>query len=64
MHLGVQSGAVVLLIRMSDRGTLCKWSFKRDVFFSFYAGIMLVMLLYNAVLYFRCRIDRTNTCCP
>ena len=53
MYLGVQSGKQLSLpIRMSDRGTLRKWSFKRDVFFSFYAGIMLVMLLYNAVLYF------------
>ena len=32
--------------------TCDEWSFMRDVFFSFYAGIMLVMLLYNLVLYF------------
>ena len=53
MYLGVQSGKQLSLpIRISDRGTLRQWSFKRDVFFSFYTGIMLVMLLYNAVLYF------------
>ena len=53
MYLGVQSGKQLSVpIRISDRSTLRQWSFKRDVFFSFYAGIMLVMLLYNAVLYF------------
>ena len=53
MYLGVQSGKQLSLpLRISDRSTLRKWSFKRDVFFSFYAGIMLVMLLYNLVLYF------------
>ena len=53
MYLGVQSGKQLSVpLRISDRSTLRKWSFKRDVFFSFYAGIMLVMLLYNLVLYF------------
>ena len=53
MYLGVQSGKQLSLpIRISDRSTLRQWSFKRDVFFSFYTGIMLVMLLYNLVLYF------------
>ena len=53
MYLGVQSGKQLSLpLRISDRNTLRQWSFKRDVFFSFYAGIMLVMLLYNLVLYF------------
>ncbi len=53
MYLGVQSGKQLSLpLRISDRGTLRLWSFKRDVFFSFYTGIMLVMLLYNLVLYF------------
>ena len=53
LYLGVQSGKQLSLpLRIADRGTLRQWSFKRDVFFSFYAGIMLVMLLYNLVLYF------------
>ena len=53
MYLGVQSGKQLSLpLRISDRSTLRNWSFKRDLFFSFYAGIMLVMLLYNLVLYF------------
>ena len=37
---------------MASLNDLREWSFMRDVFFSFYAGIMLVMLLYNLVLYF------------
>ena len=40
------------LLRVASRMTCATWSFMRDVFFSFYAGIMLVMLLYNLVLYF------------
>ena len=36
MYLGVQSGKQLSLpLRISDRSTLRKWSFKRDVFFSF-----------------------------
>ena len=53
IYLGVKSGKQISLpLRVASLNDLREWSFMRDVFFSFYAGIMLVMLLYNLVLYF------------
>ena len=53
VYLGVKSGKQISLpLRVASLNDLREWSFMRDVFFSFYAGIMLVMLLYNLVLYF------------
>ena len=53
IYLGVKSGKQLSLpLRIAKRSTLREWSYKRDVFFAFYTGIMLVMLLYNLVLYF------------
>ena len=52
VYLGVKSGKQISLpLRVANLNDLREWSFMRDVFFSFYAGIMLVMLLYNLVLY-------------
>ena len=53
VYMGVKSGKQISLpLRVASLNDLREWSFMRDVFFSFYAGIMLVMLLYNLVLYF------------
>ncbi len=53
IYMGVKSGKKISLpLRVASLEKLREWSFRRDVFFSFYAGIMLVMLLYNLVLYF------------
>ncbi len=53
VYVGVKSGKQISLpLRVASLNDLREWSFMRDVFFSFYAGIMLVMLLYNLVLYF------------
>jgi len=53
IYLGLQSGKQLLVpLRIAKPSELQTWSFGRDLFFSFYTGIMLVMLLYNLVLYF------------
>lgn len=53
IYMGFKSGKQISVpLRVASLNELREWSFMRDVFFSFYAGIMLVMLLYNAVLYF------------
>lgn len=53
VYIGVKSGKqVVVPIRLARNSTLREWGLTRDLFFSFYLGIMLVMFLYNAVLYF------------
>ena len=53
VHLGVKSGKqMVLPVRMERPARLRSYSLGRDLFFAFYGGIMMVMLLYNLVLYF------------
>ena len=53
MYVGVKSGKQLMLpMRVAPKSQLREWSSRRNVFYSFYAGIMLVMLLYNLVLYF------------
>ena len=59
VYLGVKSGKqLVLPLRVNAKATIQKWTVKRDLFFSMYFGIMLVMLLYNLILYFTVE-DRT-----
>ena len=59
IYLGVKSGKqLVLPLRVNAKATIQKWTVKRDLFFSMYFGIMLVMLLYNLILYFTVE-DRT-----
>ena len=53
VHLGVKSGKqMVLPVRMERPARLRSYSLGRDLFFAFYGGIMMVMLLYNLLLYF------------
>ena len=53
MYVGVKSGKQLMLpMRVAPKSQLRQWSSRRNVFYAFYAGIMLVMLLYNLVLYF------------
>lgn len=53
VYLGVKSGKqIVLPLRWSSSANIKRWSKSRDLFFSLYIGIMLVMFLYNLVLYF------------
>ena len=53
VFLGVKSGKqLVLPLRLERKSVLNEWSFSRDLIYSMYIGIMLVMLLYNLVLYF------------
>lgn len=59
VYLGVRSGKqLVLPLRVNAKSTIQKWTVKRDLFFSMYLGIMMVMLLYNLILYFTVE-DRT-----
>ena len=59
VYLGVKSGKqIVLPVRIDTKATINEWTQSRDLFFSMYIGIMLVMLLYNLVLYFSVE-DRT-----
>jgi signal transduction histidine kinase len=59
IYLGVKSGKqLVLPLRFNTKATIQKWTVKRDLFFSMYLGIMLVMFLYNLILYFTVE-DRT-----
>lgn len=59
VYLGVKSGKqLVLPLRVNDKATFQKWGQSRDLFFSMYVGIMLVMFLYNLILYFTVE-DRT-----
>ena len=53
VYLGVKSGKqIVLPLRLSTSSNIKEWAMKRDLFFSMYIGIMMVMFLYNLVLYF------------
>ena len=59
VFLGMKSGKQILLpVRVEPEAKFREWSVSRDLFFSMYIGIMLVMLLYNLVLYFSVE-DRT-----
>ena len=59
VYLGVKSGKqLVIPLRIENSSDLKEWSLSRDLFYSMYIGIMLVMLLYNLVLYFTVE-DRT-----
>jgi signal transduction histidine kinase len=59
VYVGVQSGKQLLLpVRVASSSELRAFSLARDLFYAFYVGIMVVMLLYNLVLYFTVR-DRS-----
>jgi two-component system NtrC family sensor kinase len=57
--VGMKSGrGTPIPIRVHERSLLEVWQIRRDSFFMFYLGIMVVMLLYNAFLFFTLE-DRT-----
>jgi two-component system, NtrC family, sensor kinase len=59
LYLGMKSGKqIVSPLRLATEGELREHGLRRDLYFSMYFGIMLVMLLYNLVLYFTVE-DRT-----
>ena len=59
VYVGVQSGKQLLLpVRVASSSELRAFGLARDLFYAFYVGIMVVMLLYNLVLYFTVR-DRS-----
>lgn len=59
LFLGMKSGKqIVAPLRVATEGELREKGLQRDLYFSMYVGIMLVMLLYNLVLYFTVE-DRT-----
>ena len=53
LYLGVQSGKPVTLpVRVRTAQGILKETAARDLFFTFYLGVMAVMLLYNGFLFF------------
>ena len=53
LYLGVQSGKPVTLpVRVRSAQGIMKETAARDLFFTFYLGVMAVMLLYNGFLFF------------
>ena len=59
LYVGLKSGKqIVAPLRLATEVELREHGLRRDLYFSMYVGIMLVMLLYNLVLYFTVE-DRT-----